>query len=118
MFSIEQVARVCHEANREYCFTLGDRTQKPWDEAEEWQRESARKGVKFALDNPFAPPSAQHDAWLLNKEQDGWKFGLVKDPAKKEHPCMVPYIQLSIEQKVKDRLFRSIVSAFLNANNQ
>ena len=53
-----------------------------------------------------------------NKEQDGWKFGLVKDPAKKEHPCMVPYIQLSIEQKVKDRLFRSIVSAFLNANHQ
>jgi hypothetical protein len=32
--------------------------QKDWDEAQQWQRDSAIKGVEFKLDNP----DAGHDA--------------------------------------------------------
>lgn len=113
--NIEQVARVCHETNESYCHSIGDHSQKSWDEAEEWQRQSAIKGVQFSLSNPTAPASAQHDAWLSDKERDGWKFGSVKDPAKKEHPCMVPYDELPIEQRVKDHLFKAVVRAFIDA---
>lgn len=105
------IAQVCHEANRAYCRIIGDYSQQPWDEAETWQRESALRGVGFALANPDAPASAQHDAWLRDKETDGWKYGPVKDPEKKEHPCCVPYEELPVEQRKKDALFKAIVAA-------
>jgi hypothetical protein len=109
--SSEQIARVCHEANRGYCESIGDATQKPWEEAEQWQRESAINAVAYALTHPEAPPSAQHDDWLRDKEREGWKYGAVKDPSKKEHPCCVPYDQLPLEQKRKDSLFKAVVKA-------
>jgi len=108
---IEAIAKVCHEANRAYCATLGDSSQVPWDGAPAWQRVSAVKGVEFNLANPDAPPSASHDSWLREKEATGWKYGPVKDAEKKEHPCFVPYEQLPEEQRKKDALFKAIVAA-------
>lgn len=110
--SVTVIARACHEANRAICEAFGDASQKPWDEAEGWQRESAVKGVRFAMANPEAPPSAQHDAWLADKERDGWRYGDVKDADAKTHPCMVPYADLPPEQRVKDGVFKAIVNSF------
>jgi len=107
----EEIAKVCHDANKSYCEAIGDLSQKSWDEAEDWQRESAIKGVQFKLDNPEAGNSAQHEAWLKDKDAEGWVYGPVKDPDKREHPCMVPYDELPEEQKKKDALFSSIVNA-------
>ena len=107
----EQIAKVCHEANKAFCEALGDMSQKHWEEAEEWQRDSAVKGVRFAVDNPDAPASSQHDAWSADKIKDGWKFGPVKDAEKKEHPCLVLFEQLPLTQQAKDTLFKSVVSA-------
>lgn len=106
-----QIAKVCHEANRAYCETIGDPSQLPWDEAEDWQRQSALRGVEFALNHRDAPPSAQHDAWLIDKARDGWTFGPIKDGAKKQHPAFLPYDQLPPEQRVKDSLFKAVVGA-------
>lgn len=112
---IEQIAHVCHETNRAYCETIGDMSQKRWADAETWQRESAIRGVGFALKNPNAPASAQHDAWFSGKLNQGWKYGPVKDAEKKEHPCCVPYEELPPTQRVKDYLFKAVVSAFVRA---
>lgn len=108
---VAEIARVCHEANRAYCLTLGDKTQCAWDVAPDWQVESAIKGVRFHLANPGAKPCDSHNSWLDQKTADGWKYGPVKDPAKKEHPCFVPYEQLPVEQQVKDALFIAVVHA-------
>lgn len=108
---VEGIARTCHEANRSYCRMLGDESQAVWELAPEWQRESARNGVRFALANPGAPPSASHDSWLEEKRAAGWKYGPVKDPEKKEHPCFVPYEQLPLEQRRKDHLFQAVARA-------
>lgn len=105
------IARVCHEANRAYCAAHGDMSQLPWDEAPQWQRESAIKGVAFARSTPDARPSAQHEAWLADKAADGWKYGAVKDADKKEHPCFVPYDELPPFQRLKDHLFLGVVRA-------
>jgi hypothetical protein len=40
---------------------------KDWDEAQQWQRDSAIKGVEFKLDNPDAGHDAQHNAWMADK---------------------------------------------------
>lgn len=106
-----KIARVCHEANRAYCASIGDTSQKPWDEAPEWQRTSAYNVVEFTINNPDAPPSAQHDAWMQDKFASGWRHGPVKDPEKKEHPSLVPYDILSEEERKKDTLFRAVVAA-------
>lgn len=114
--TVEAIARVCHEANRAYCQTLGDDSQAPWDSAPEWQRESSRNGVVFHLENLDASASASHENWLRVKERDGWKYGPVKDVERKEHPCCVPFDQLPVEQRRKDYLFRAIVHAFAQPN--
>jgi hypothetical protein len=106
---IEQIASVCHEANRMYCTNIGDTSQLPWEEASDWQRLSAINGVKFKLKNPNSTPEQQHESWLKEKYQNGWKYGLIKDETKKEHPCCVPYTELPMEQRKKDYLFCAIV---------
>jgi hypothetical protein len=119
-FAVEQVASVCHEANRQYCLTIGDESQKSWDEAPQWQRDSAMKGVLFHVkqlqEGVEPPPSASHESWLREKDAAGWKYGPVKDEAKKEHPCFVAYDKLPIEQRVKDYLFGAIVKGFYVAS--
>lgn len=106
-----EIARVAHEVNRAYCASLGDTSQPAWADAPEWQKKSAIAGVEFHLSHPDAKPSDSHESWLREKERDGWKFGPVKDPEKKEHPCFVPYAQLPAEQKAKDFLFLAVVRA-------
>jgi hypothetical protein len=107
--NVTQIALICHQANKALCEQYGDASQKDWENAEQWQRDSAVAGVRFALDNPDAPASAQHDSWMADKIKDGWRHGAVKDADAKTHPCIVPYEQLPPEQQAKDHLFRSIV---------
>lgn len=109
--TIDTIARVAHEANRGYCTGLGDFSQPAWEDAPEWQRKSAIAGVEFHLSHPEASASASHDSWLAEKRADGWKYGPVKDAAKKEHPCFVPFEALPASQQLKDYLFRAIVHA-------
>lgn len=121
MEAIEQVAKVCHEANRAYCATLGDDSQPAWDRAPEWQKDSARNGVKFHFAQHATGveprPSASHEKWLEQKRAEGWKYGPVKDPDKKEHPCFVEYDQLPLDQRRKDYIFGAICKAFADSAN-
>lgn len=105
----EQIAQVAHEVNRAYCASLGDTSQPAWADAPDWQRASALAGVDMHLANPDATPEASHLGWYEQKLADGWVYGEVKDPEKKEHPCMVAYEDLPAAQKAKDYLFRGVV---------
>lgn len=113
---LEACARATHEANRAYCLALGDDSQPAWVDAPEWQRTSALAGVRGALDGNT--PEQSHENWLAVKAADGWKYGPIKDPAKKEHPCFVPYAELPPAQRKKDDIFvtvaRVVASALLN----
>jgi len=110
--NIKQIAKACHEVNKVYCESLGDVSQLSWENAPEWQRQSAINGVNFHLSNPDAQPCDSHNSWLKEKEETGWKYGLVKDADKKEHPCFVPYNELPKEQQLKDALFIAVVKGF------
>jgi len=107
----ETIAIVCHQANKALCEAFGDMSHVDWRDAPQWQRDSVIKGVKFRIENPDAPPSANHDSWLEEKRRTGWSYGDVKDAAAKTHPCFVAYDQLPPEQKAKDHVFKAIVAA-------
>lgn len=108
---VETIARACHEVNRAYCAALGDLSQPTWEDAPDWQKNSARAGVTMHLANPNAGPQASHESWMAQKQAEGWIFGAVKRPEAKEHPCMVPFDQLPPEQQAKDYIFRAVVHA-------
>lgn len=103
-------ARLAHEANRVYCELLGDMSQPKWDDAPLWQKQSALTGVEFMWSGEKTPEDA-HNNWMSEKLRDGWRYGPVKIPVIKEHPCILPYADLPAGQKVKDYIFRSIVLA-------
>ena len=109
--STHDIARVCHEVNRAYCRVLGDDTQVAWEDAPQWQQDSAVTGVAFVANNPEAGPEKNHESWLAQKAIDGWVYGEVKDAEAKTHPCFVPYDELPVEQRAKDHIFRAIVLA-------
>lgn len=108
---IEQIAQVAHEINKAYCEAIGDNSQPEWDDAPEWQKNSAIQGVIFHLENPNAGPDASHNNWLKQKWDEGWKYGEVKNLETKEHPCFLPYELLPVEQRVKDFLFKQVTNS-------
>ncbi len=113
------VAKVCHHVNKSYCESIGDLSQAEWEDAEEWQKQSALNGVKYHYRTGQTTPEDSHKSWLAEKEKDGWKYGEIKDVVKKEHPCFVPYSDLPKEEKAKDYIFKAIVdslSEYINEN--
>lgn len=115
---IEKIARMCHEMNRAYCEMIHEEVKQPsWEDAPEWQKQSARDGVELHLRNPELSPAASHEAWMAAKKIQGWKYGPTKDAEAKEHPCMVPYNSLPMTQRFKDYLFACTVKAMDRMDN-
>jgi ryanodine receptor 2 len=44
-----------------------------------------------------------HDTWAINRIEKGWTYGKERDDILKHHPCLIPYDQLSDEEKTFDR---------------
>lgn len=110
---IEAAARAAHEANRAYCVALGDDSQVDWNSAPEWQKTSFRNGVIGVAGGNG--PEQSHESWLAEKTATGWKWGPVKNPELKEHPCFLPYAELPPAQKSKDAIFVGVVRSVLQA---
>ena len=44
-----------------------------------------------------------HEVWAQNRMNEGWTYGPVRDDQKRQTPCLVPYEELSEEEKAYDR---------------
>lgn len=44
-----------------------------------------------------------HEVWAQNRMNQGWNYGIVRDDKLKHHPCLIPYEELSEEEKLYDR---------------
>jgi hypothetical protein len=107
--SAKEIARVCHEANAAYSMALGDYSHATWDGTPVDLKATTIDGVRHRLANPGLSPADMHENWLADKEAKGWRYGVMKNPVTKEHPCMVPWNDLPIEERLKDVLFSAIV---------
>ena len=112
-YNDEQVAQVCHEANRAFQEVQDDPrvpVSKPWESLDTETRNSVIDGVR-AMRRDGLTAAESHENWVRYKVSHGWVYGAVKDTVVKTHPCLVPYEELPVDQRVKDHLFRSIVWA-------
>jgi hypothetical protein len=110
MLVINDIARICHEANRALCKALGDRVLPEWDALDNETQGITIRGVRYVLE-PFTERSLHemHERWRVDKIMHGWTYGEVIDDLKKTHKNMVSYADLPIEQKGKDALFLNVV---------
>lgn len=107
--SIEQIARVCHAANRELQriqSVPGIPVAPRWDKLTVETQESIKQGVSTAVAGTTAEQS--HQNWVEYKVARGWAYGEQKSEEHKTHPLLVPYAQLPAEAKLKDHLFLAI----------
>jgi RyR domain len=107
--TVNDIARVIHEANSAMQVIIGEPVNPRWDDAPEWQRWACIDGVRDALQG--LAPDEHHEAWALAMRREGWTYGPVKDGDAKTHPLLVPFEDLPPLQQAKDRLFLAIVAA-------
>lgn len=110
---VELAAKIAHNVNQAYCKAIGENTMGSWEDCPHWQKVSCYTGVIYHMENRDITPEQSHKSWLKHKRENGWVYGEVKDEVKKTHPCMVPYEELPIEQKIKDYIFKAVVDSIL-----
>ena len=44
-----------------------------------------------------------HEVWAENRIKEGWTYGKRRDDNKRQHPCLIPYVDLPEEEKAYDR---------------
>jgi hypothetical protein len=108
--TVEQIARVCHEANTALCVVLGDNVLVHWNELDQSYRDSSIVGVKMVLSG--ATYEQLHDSWMAERIAQGWKYGPMLDRVAKIHPNLVAYSKLPPQQRLKDALFAAVVNVF------
>lgn len=56
----------------------------------------------LALAEVFAENN--HEVWARERVKQGWTYGAHRDDATKQHPCLVPYKDLSADQRIMDQM--------------
>jgi PAS domain S-box-containing protein len=129
----ELVARAIHEEYIEQQQNAGmnadtNPSMRPWNELSRHLQDANLKqaddiwkkllsihcaiGISITPDEPlfeFMPDEIEalapmeHDRWMNEKVSMGWKYGQDTDERKRIHHCIVPWDQLTEEQREKDR---------------
>lgn len=116
MLRPEEIAEVCHDANRALQRILNDPVSPEWVETDYETRQSAVQGVLLAQDG--ATPEQLHESWVEYKVTHGWTYSPEpKNVENKTHPCLVPYGELPIGQMLKDCLFFTIVDTLTRSRD-
>jgi hypothetical protein len=55
----------------------------------------------------------EHDRWAADRHLDGWTYGPVRDNARRHHPQLVPYADLSEPMKDLDRFAVRLIPTLL-----
>lgn len=44
-----------------------------------------------------------HEIWAKTRMEQGWTYGKERNDLLKQHPCLIPYEELSEEERIYDR---------------
>ena len=133
VFGLEELAKVIHadycavEAGKGHTAAQNP-SVRPWEDLPETLRDSNRaqaadipnklEALGYELAPSFGlPPSSividdeqaaafsarEHERWTQEKRRGGWTYGPERDNDRKLHPSMIPWEELSADEKNKDR---------------
>ena len=106
--------RIVQAAIREYTDSplCWDLPQWEWARANYVSTERLRHGMMLRDANgPGLPYDAARNMWLRQMEADGWRYGPVGSVENKEHPWMIPYEDLPVDEKIRHRLRAGVADA-------
>ena len=133
-FGIEDLAKSAHQVYLDECNRRGDtpttnESMRPWEELPEDKRNANRALVadipnklrllgyelatthgihtsELAISDDQIEIQAirEHDRWMAERIRSGWTYAPIRDNARKHHPLLVPWDQLSEDDKDKDRV--------------
>src|ERR1700744_1789977 len=99
-YTLEDIARVVHEANRAMQYVQNDAVPSPpWDADSALVHDTCINLVRLV--RMGYSNEEIHQEWCDRLKDEGWTFGSVKNPQKKPHPCLVPYYDLPPLQRHK-----------------
>ena len=111
---IAACARAAYEANRTFCIAIAEEViPPPWEDAKPVWLSGISNTVEAVLIGDG--PSSLHKKWLDVMSLAGWKYGVVKDSAKKESPKLASYNDLPGTAKRQYQLTVDIVRAMAKA---
>jgi hypothetical protein len=108
-YTDEQIAQVCHEANRALMLVNGNpHTDPDWADVP-WQASAV---ADVATARAGTTGEAMWREWCARKRAQGWTYGLVRDEQARTHPCLVDdYQRVPWPERAKDLLYLAIVRA-------
>jgi hypothetical protein len=109
----KQIAQIVYEANRAFSEVEGAVAGPPWDSLCNEEKEEIVLSVERLSKSSGSSYAAHHNNWLAAAREAGWRYGPVLNEATREHPCFVPYEQLSEKQKKNDRMIVELVRALI-----
>lgn len=103
---IEHIAKAAYGIARAYEKTVSH----VWEDITDAKKASVIKNVGIVLDSSPCTSSVIHDAWVLEKENDGWVYGEELNEEAKTHPYIVLFDLLPEDQQGYDRIFIAAVT--------
>jgi len=108
----EQIAKTAHAIHRAYCLEMNIPTQPEWDDVANEHKDVVFNSIRYILHGHITSVEDSHNKFVESKHANGWRFGEVYSIENKLNPRMIDFSRLTIEQKVKERLFFECVSSF------
>ena len=108
-----EIAKICHEANRQYCKTNNLTEMGKW---EDYPKEFQDFWInEVIITNHKTSAKEVWQRWFDNKSKEGWKYAKKMDVKNKLHPNMVPWEKLSEVERGKYNLFLATVRREMKA---
>lgn len=108
--TVEDAARICHSAIMAISSCIGEPCIG-YDSLGESVRAGIRETIHLVLRDPRTTAEMLHVKWMTDRISEGWQYGPSKSYTSMQHPCLVPYSELPLIQKVKDSIFISVVES-------
>lgn len=113
---VDQIACTAHEAMWGYCLATGIMLMSgTWQTATEDVKDAKRRAVRRVWENPNVSVQELHEEWVNVKVAEGWRYGEGFDVVQKLHPWLVPFGELTRDQRTQYHIFKHVVEAFRDA---
>tara|TARA_B110000967_G_C18539219_1_gene389746 strand:- start:267 stop:605 length:339 start_codon:yes stop_codon:yes gene_type:complete len=109
---IEQIAKTAHAIHRAYCLEMGIPTQPKWEDVDSGHKDVVYTSIINITQGSIKSVEESHNKFIESKYAQGWRFGEVYSIEDKLNPRMVDFSRLTIEQRVKEKLFFECVNSF------